>query len=70
VWMSDAIPHLHSVADELCVIRSMNTDQFNHAPAELFVYTGSHRDRAVRPSARGSRMDSARRTRIFPASSY
>ena len=43
MWMSDAIPHLHSVADELCVIRSMTTDQFNHAPAELFVYTGSPR---------------------------
>ena len=43
VWMSDAVPHLHSVADELCVINSMNTDQFNHAPAELFVYTGSPR---------------------------
>ena len=43
VWMSDAIPHLHGVADELCVIRSMNTDQFNHAPAELLVYTGSPR---------------------------
>ena len=50
VWMSDAIPHLHSVADELCVIRSMNTDQFNHAPAELFVYTGSPRPgRPFRP---------------------
>src|SRR5205809_2021384 len=48
VWMSDAIPHLHEVADELCVIRSMNTDQFNHAPAELFVYTGS--PRSGRPS--------------------
>lgn len=43
VWMSDAIPHLHSVADELCVVKSMNTDQFNHAPAELLVYTGSPR---------------------------
>src|ERR1041384_6513508 len=43
LWMSDAIPRLHEVADELCVIRSMNTDQFNHAPAELFVYTGSPR---------------------------
>jgi hypothetical protein len=43
VWMSDAIPHLHTVADELCVIRSMTTDQFNHAPAELLVYTGSPR---------------------------
>ena len=42
-WMSDAIPHLHKVADELCVIRSMHTDQFNHAPAELLVYTGSPR---------------------------
>src|SRR5437762_1097825 len=48
VWMSDAIPHLHTVADELCVIRSMNTDQFNHAPAELLVYTGS--PRSGRPS--------------------
>jgi len=43
VELSDAIPHLHEVADELCVIRSMNTDQFNHAPAELLVYTGSPR---------------------------
>ncbi|MGK0184495.1 MAG: hypothetical protein ACI9R3_000267 [Verrucomicrobiales bacterium] len=43
LWLSDAIPHLQSVADELCVINSMNTDQFNHAPAELFVYTGSPR---------------------------
>src|SRR5436190_9727553 len=43
VWMSDAIPHLQTVADELCVIRSMTTDQFNHAPAELLVYTGSPR---------------------------
>jgi hypothetical protein len=42
-WMSDAIPHLHELADELCVINSMNTDQFNHAPAELLVYTGSPR---------------------------
>ena len=48
VWMSDAIPHLHEVADEMCVIRSMNTDQFNHAPAELLLYTGS--PRSGRPS--------------------
>ncbi len=43
VWMSDAIPNLHAVADEMCVIRSMHTDQFNHAPAELLLYTGSPR---------------------------
>ena len=38
-WLSDAIPHLHTVADDLCVIHSMNTDQFNHAPAELLLLT-------------------------------
>ncbi len=43
IWMSDAIPHLHEVADELCVIRSLNTDQFNHTPAELLLFTGSAR---------------------------
>src|SRR6185503_10204606 len=48
VWMSDAIPHLHEVADELCVIKSLNTDQFNHAPAELLLFTGS--PRSGRPS--------------------
>src|SRR5436309_5505990 len=41
VWLSDAVPNLHGVADDLCVIRSMHTDQFNHAPAELLLYTGS-----------------------------
>ncbi len=40
IWMSDAVPHLHEVADDLCVINSMTTDHFNHAPAELFVHTG------------------------------
>ncbi|MFO1045421.1 MAG: DUF1501 domain-containing protein [Planctomycetaceae bacterium] len=48
VWLSDAIPQLHSVADEMCVIRSMFTEQFNHAPAELLLYTGSAR--SGRPS--------------------
>jgi hypothetical protein len=43
VWMSDAIPHLHGLADELCLIHSMHTDQFNHAPAELLMFTGSPR---------------------------
>jgi hypothetical protein len=43
VWMSDAIPKLHAHADDITVVRSMNTDQFNHAPAELLLYTGSPR---------------------------
>jgi hypothetical protein len=48
MWMSDAIPNFHDIADELCLIKSMNTDQFNHTPAELLVFTGS--PRAGRPS--------------------
>lgn len=41
--MSDALNHLPEIADEMCVIRSMHTDQFNHAPAQLFLLTGSPR---------------------------
>jgi hypothetical protein len=43
IWMSDAIPNLQGVADEMCVIKSLNTDQFNHTPAELLLFTGSAR---------------------------
>ena len=42
-WMSDAIPNFHGIADEMCVVKSMFTDQFNHAPAELMLFTGSPR---------------------------
>ena len=40
-WFSAAVPHLATVADELTFIKSMTTDQFNHAPAELLLFTGS-----------------------------
>jgi hypothetical protein len=43
LWMSDACPNFHSIADEMCLIHSMKTDQFNHAPAELLLYTGHNR---------------------------
>ncbi|MCH8047872.1 MAG: DUF1501 domain-containing protein [Planctomycetes bacterium] len=39
-WLSDALPKLAGVVDELAIIRSMNTDQFNHAPAQMLLYTG------------------------------
>ncbi|HEY2412626.1 MAG TPA: DUF1501 domain-containing protein [Pirellulaceae bacterium] len=42
-WMSDAVPHFHDIADEMCMVHSMHTEQFNHAPAELLIYTGSPR---------------------------
>ena len=40
-WFSDAVPNLAGIADELCFIKSMHSDQFNHAPAQLLLYTGS-----------------------------
>ncbi len=43
IWMSDAIPNFQTVADEMCVVKSMFTEQFNHAPAELLLFTGSPR---------------------------
>ena len=39
-WLSGALPKLAGVVDELAIIRSMNTDQFNHAPAQMLLYTG------------------------------
>jgi hypothetical protein len=41
--LSGLLPHLATVADDLTIIRSMHTDQFNHAPAQLFLHTGSPR---------------------------
>lgn len=38
--ISELLPHIGSVADELCIVRSCKTDAFNHAPAELFINTG------------------------------
>lgn len=40
-WVSEALPHLASVADDITLIRSMNTDAFNHAPGQIFMNTGS-----------------------------
>jgi hypothetical protein len=41
--LSELLPHLASVADEVAVVKSMHTDQFNHAPAQLFLHTGASR---------------------------
>ncbi|TWT43332.1 DUF1501 domain-containing protein [Botrimarina hoheduenensis] len=42
-WISDRLPHLERVIDRLCFVHTMQTDQFNHAPAQLLVHTGSPR---------------------------
>ena len=39
--LSELLPHLGTVADDLCVIRSMTTDAINHDPAHMFMNTGS-----------------------------
>ncbi len=42
-WVSELLPHVAGVVDELAIIRSMWTDQVNHSPAELLLYTGNQR---------------------------
>jgi uncharacterized protein (DUF1501 family) len=39
--ISEAMPHLTQVVDEIAIIRSMVTDAINHAPAQIFMNTGS-----------------------------
>lgn len=39
--ISEVMPHLATVSDSIAIVRSVHTDQFNHAPAQLFVNTGS-----------------------------
>jgi uncharacterized protein (DUF1501 family) len=38
--LSEALPHLAEIVDEICLIKSMRTDQFNHAPGQIFLNTG------------------------------
>ena len=39
--ISDALPYLSKVVDDITLVRSVKTDQFNHAPAQIFFNTGS-----------------------------
>ncbi|QDU24075.1 DUF1501 domain-containing protein [Urbifossiella limnaea] len=39
--LSELLPHLGSVADDICLIRSMHTEAFNHHPGQLLMNTGS-----------------------------
>lgn len=38
--ISELLPHLKEVADDIAIVRSMHTEQFNHAPAQIFMNTG------------------------------
>lgn len=40
-WISDRLPMFEKVIDDVCFIKSMHTNQFNHAPAQLLLHTGN-----------------------------
>jgi hypothetical protein len=40
-WISDRLPHFEKVIDDVCFIKSMHTNPFNHAPAQLLLHTGN-----------------------------
>ncbi len=39
-WISEALPHIGEIVDELCIIKSMHTEAINHGPATAFFQTG------------------------------
>jgi hypothetical protein len=41
LMISDALPNIQKIADEICVVRSMTTEQINHDPAHTFMNTGT-----------------------------
>ena len=41
--LSELLPHLGTVADELCLVKSVHTSEFNHGPAQLVFHTGLNR---------------------------
>jgi hypothetical protein len=47
-WISELMPHLAEIADDLCFIKSMHTEAINHDPAITFIQTGAQL--AGRPS--------------------
>ena len=40
-WVSDLLPHVASIADDLCFIKTVNTEAINHDPAITYIQTGS-----------------------------
>ena len=40
-WVSDLLPHISKITDDICVVKSMHTDAINHDPALSFFQTGS-----------------------------
>ncbi len=43
IWVSEVFPHMAGIVDDLSLIYTLKTENFNHAPAKLFFSTGSTR---------------------------
>jgi hypothetical protein len=41
LWLSELLPHTGKIADDICVVKSVNTEAINHDPAITFIQTGS-----------------------------
>lgn len=42
-WVSELLPNFSTVVDDVAFLKAMHTEEFNHAPAQLFMHTGSPR---------------------------
>jgi hypothetical protein len=40
-WISDLLPHIQTIADDICIVKSMYTEAINHDPAITFMNTGN-----------------------------
>jgi uncharacterized protein (DUF1501 family) len=40
-WISDLLPHMQKIADDICIVKSMYTEAINHDPAITFINTGN-----------------------------
>jgi len=40
-WISDLLPHIQTIADDICIVKSMYTEAINHDPAITFISTGN-----------------------------
>jgi len=40
-WISDLLPHIQKIADEMCIVKSLNTEAINHDPAITYMNTGN-----------------------------
>ncbi len=40
-WMSELLPHLSGMSDEMCIVKSLHTNAINHDPGKTFLCTGS-----------------------------